>query len=112
MTRKAHNVDKQRTEEAHFLDKRSYWTNAGHEYLFGDDKRNRRQELFDRIVEHSTGLPRCQQCGIDTSWNMGHMHHKQGGLVGRCDCLHNLEWLCPDCHRKEHVHVMSGKVGT
>ena len=26
------------------------------------------------------------------------MDHKVGGSLGRCDCLHNLQALCHDCH--------------
>ena len=106
MTRKAHNVDKQRTADAHFLDKRSYWTHDAHEFLFGDDVKNRRIEIYDR----AKGM--CEECGVRVYWYEGHMHHKHGGLVGRCTCMHNLAWLCPNCHLfGKHVHVMSGKVG-
>lgn len=102
MTRRAHNVDRERTENAKFLDSRSYWTNDGHEFLFGGDILHRREQVFDR------DLGRCQRCRLSVRWNEFHMHHKRGGLVGRCTCLHNLETLCPLCHRNEHVQVRSG----
>lgn len=103
MTRSAHNVDKQRTKEAQFLDKRSYWTNDGHEFLFGNDVTNRRMEVYEDAQGH------CQGCCLLTSWNAGHMHHKQGGLVGRCTCKHNLEWLCIKCHLGHHVQPQFGR---
>ena len=107
MTRKAHNVDKQRTKEAGFLDKRSYWTNSGHEYLFGDDARAARSRTFF----HSAGM--CQGCDIPHYIGLrGHMDHINGGNTDdRCWCKHNLRWVCPEFHRLKHVHVMSGKVG-
>lgn len=93
-------MDRQRTAEARFQDKRSYWTNDGHEFLFGEDVRERRQQLYQK-----TG-GRCEKCDWFTGWAAGHMHHKQGGLVGRCTCMHNLEWLCAECHLLgEHVQV-------
>jgi hypothetical protein len=36
------------------------------------------------------------------------LDHIQGGLSGRCDCRHNLQILCFDCHRKKHVRVKFG----
>lgn len=105
MTRKVHDLDRERTETARFQDKRSYWTNSGHEFLFGDDVRNRRQEIYDR----DKGL--CQGCGGRVNWIDGHMHHIKGGLVGRCSCMHNLAWLCGACHQKEHVQLRWSNVG-
>lgn len=108
MTRKAHNVDRQRTAGARFQDKRSYWTNDGHEFLFGEDMRDRRWAVYDR----DRGF--CQECKRNgmlcwVGWNEAHMHHIQGGLVGRCSCMHNLEILCADCHRYKHPQVKFGK---
>ena len=105
MTRKAHRVDRDATEAANFVDKRSYITHEGHQFLFGADLRERRQEVYDR----DKGICQGRDCGKRVSWNVAHMHHRQGGLVGRCSCAHNLEILCPDCHRREHVRVLSGK---
>lgn len=103
MTRKKHNVDRERTAGARFQDKRSYWTNDGHEFLFGEDVRARREEVYER------DKGRCQEhirqgrfLGCHVSWHQAHMHHIQGGLVGRCSCMHNLEILCGECHRAIH----------
>jgi hypothetical protein len=105
MTRKAHQVDRDATATSRFQDKRSYVRTDGHEFLFGEDVRNRRQEIYDRDL----GI--CQGCGLRVSYTEFHMHHKQGGLVGRCTCMHNLETLCAKCHWNEHPQVMSGKIG-
>jgi 5-methylcytosine-specific restriction endonuclease McrA len=102
MTRRAHNVDLERTEAARFEDPRSYVTHEGHEFLFGNDVRNRRQEVFDR----DRGI--CGGCKKLVGWNYFHMHHRQGGNVGRCTCMHNLEVLCPSCHANEHVQPKWG----
>jgi len=103
VTRKAHDLDREATEARRFRDDRSYVTHSGHEFLFGDDVRARRQEVYERDEG------KCQGCRKYIGWTWGHMHHRQGGLVGRCTCLHNVEWRCIDCHAKEHVRVMWGK---
>lgn len=92
-------IDREATAEAHFLDKRSFRSQDGHDYLKGDDIRERRQELYDR----ARGI--CEGCSQPHAvhWIEGHMHHKKGGLVGRHDDLSNLLWVCSDWHRKQHV---------
>lgn len=108
MTRSAHNVDRQRTEQAHFLDSRSYWTNAGHCYLFGDDARQRRADVYESARGH------CQGCETPhfVGWSEGHLHHVKGGNTDdRCWCWHNLAWVCPEYHRLAHVRVLRGKNG-
>jgi hypothetical protein len=103
MTRKVHDLDHERTEDANFVDPRSYWTNSGHEYLFGADASKRREEVYER----DQGICQARGCGRRVSWDAAHMHHRQGGLVGRCWCKHNLEIQCPKCHLvNEHVQVM------
>jgi HNH endonuclease len=105
MTRKAHNVDRARTEAAAFLDSRSYWTHNGHEYLFGRDVTVRRHELYNLVRGN------CADCGKTAYWKEGELDHIKGGNTDdRCWCLHNLQWLCRDCHRTKHVRVMLGKV--
>lgn len=102
MTRKAHQVDRERTEAARFLDSRSYWTNSGHEYLFGADAMKRRDEVYDR----DQGICQARGCGKWVRRDLAHMHHRQGGLVGRCWCMHNLEIQHGRCHLSgEHVQV-------
>ena len=102
MTRRAHNIDREKTAAANFFDRRSYWTNDGHEYLFGEDKGDRRLDVYVREKG------KCQECGRPAGWCEGHMHHIKGGLVGRNDDLANLAWLCFECHMRKHVRVKSG----
>lgn len=90
------------TRERHFINKRSFVSTDGHEYLYGKDKAKRYREF----VESSS--PYCANCGR-ISYDNGEMDHIQGGLVGRCDCLHNLQWLCKSCHRAKHVQVKWSK---
>jgi 5-methylcytosine-specific restriction endonuclease McrA len=104
MTRKRHDCDSEATEAARLEDPRSYITHDGHQFLFGADVRNRRQEVYDR------DQGKCQGCRKPVGWSYFHMHHRQGGLVGRCTCMHNLEVLCPACHGKEHVRILGGIV--
>ena len=107
ITRKAHNVDRERTEQAHFLDPRSYWTNAGHEYLFGDDARQRRAEIFERD-KGQCQIRKSRKCWSEPGW-YGHLHHLKGGNTDdRCWCPHNLQWACGPCHLEEHVRIKFG----
>jgi len=103
LTRRAHNVDQVATQASFFLDRRSYVTHSGHAYLFGNDVTMRRHEVYER------DLGKCQDCGKRALWDEGEMNHIQGGLVGRCTCMHNLEWLCKPCHRARHVSVKWSK---
>lgn len=49
---------------------------------------------------------KCKQCkSVTETWEMDHL---QGGTVGRCDCLHNLQTLCGRCHDSKHVSVQWG----
>jgi hypothetical protein len=104
VTRRKHNCDIQRTAEAKFQDKRSYWTHAGHEFLFGDDVRQRRAEIFER----DKGL--CQlkvskDCIRYPGW-YGHLHHIKGGNTDdRCWDKENLLWVCRHCHVEIHPRV-------
>lgn len=115
MTRAAHNEDIERTAASHFLDVggskrrrcRSYWTLAGHVYLFGIDASLRRLEIFER------DLGCCQIQGENclgpfVGWD-GHLHHIKGGNTDdRCWCPHNLQWTCANCHREAHVRPKFG----
>ena len=79
------------------LDRRSFVSlngNEPHLFLKGLDVSLRR----DRVFKQSKG--KCAGCKdeLEYEWEMD---HKQGGNVGRCDCLHNLQALCPDCHQKK-----------
>lgn len=110
MTRAAHNVDRERTAAANFLDRggwrgscRSYWTKAGHEYLFGEDVRVRRSEIYER--DKGTCQIGKAECLGFVGWG-GHLHHIEGGHTdARCWCPHNLQWACRNCHREVHPQV-------
>lgn len=102
MTRKAHNVDRERTEKAQFRDKRSYWTNAGHMYLFGIDAQDVRAIIYARDRGN------CNVCGIACGV-FGELDHIKGGNTDdRCWCNHNLQWICRPCHRKKHLRPRFG----
>jgi len=92
-------VDKAETKHRGFMDRRSFVGQDGHEYLRGLDVSKRRDEVFER----DRGI--CQKCGLQVSRSNGHMHHIQGGLIGRNDDLENLQWLCFACHYIHHVRV-------
>lgn len=88
-----------------FWDKRSFISlgTEPHLYLKGDDIKLMRQRVWARAKR------KCANCkreiiyqDFDADWEMD---HKQGGTVGRCDCLHNLQVLCRPCHRAKHVQV-------
>lgn len=71
--------------------------NEPHLFLYGDDITCQRQRVWHR------GKHKCASCGMavgpfSQDWEMDHI---QGGLVGRCDCLHNLQILCRPCHKKK-----------
>jgi hypothetical protein len=51
---------------------------------------------------------RCADCKRVLLPGEEELDHIQGGLSGRCDCRHNLQILCGDCHRKKHVRVKFG----
>lgn len=45
----------------------------------------------------------CKKCRRYTPLAMGHVHHRYGRGGGRRDDLPTkCDWLCSDCHRKEH----------
>ena len=68
-----------------------------HLYLYGEDKSKQRARVF------SDSKARCAECRQSIYWETFEWDHKQGGLTGRCDCLHNAAALCHDCHAKKHV---------
>lgn len=88
-----------------FWDKRSFVSLPNHSdgsihvYLKGDDIKLARQRVW------SSSRQRCASCKTELGYDDWEMDHKQGGTVGRCDCLHNLQALCRPCHRKKHVKV-------
>jgi hypothetical protein len=95
-----HVRDAEATAAKHYHDPDSYVSQDGHEYLAGHDIMVQRARVYDR------DRGRCVKCDKYIPWPAAHMHHKESGLgPQRCWCTENLEILCPDCHRKEHVQV-------
>jgi len=68
-----------------------------HLKLKGLDKQLQRTRVF---IE---GKRQCSDCkrkiSFDEPWEWDHI---QGGNSGRCDCLHNAQILCPQCHIERH----------
>jgi hypothetical protein len=73
-----------------------------HLYLKGGDVIVQRHRVWN------LSRMRCKTCGTPLTTDDWEMHHKQAGLVGRCDCLDNLEAICAICHRGKHVSVKFG----
>jgi hypothetical protein len=73
-----------------------------HLYLSGEDIVQMRARAWNK----SRG--KCAICKHELNPFDWHMHHVQGGLVGRCDCLHNLQATHPLCHMKEHMRPRFG----
>jgi 5-methylcytosine-specific restriction endonuclease McrA len=99
------------TEEARaskrFLDKRSKigLKPDGSQFvkLYGLDMSLQRS----RVWEMSGAL--CAKCGECIDWEDSEMHHKTSRGKGGDDSILNLEMLCRNCHRGNHVQVLSGK---
>jgi hypothetical protein len=81
------------------LDRRSFVSlngNEPHLFLAGADIIRLRGWAFTK----SKG--RCQLRLKGCRGTAEEMHHKQGGLTGRCDCRHNVCMSCSNCHSVEH----------
>ena len=99
-----------------FLDRRSFVSlnaNEPHLFLFGDDIKMQRERVWARskgkcgICKKKIEIaPYEGQFDFGKDWEMDHI---QGGLVGRCDCLHNLRATHPECHRAKHVRPRFGE---
>lgn len=94
--------DEQATRSANFRDPDSFVTlpkfGEPHVILYGLDKEAQRSRLFTR--ERS----RCQRCGKRVNWSgefweQGEWSHIEDKAGKKCDCLHNAELLCHDCHQ-------------
>ena len=109
--KKDERLSKMLYENGLFLDKRSrvvYDPEMNpHLKLKGQDMRAQRDRLANKAE------PVCGICGKDMPLYSGYWetHHKQGGLVGRCDCLHNLTPVHIRCHKGEHVQVQLKSIG-
>jgi hypothetical protein len=103
MTRKAHDQDLQRTEEAKFIDPRSYWTHSGLEFRFGADMALQRI----RVYERDNGI--CQICKVWVSLDdMELDHYPKSRGRGGDDSMGNLRTLHSYCHRKAHPFIQWG----
>ena len=87
-----------------FVSRPSIANGSIHLFFKGDDVICQRQRVWHRSKGKCAG---CKRLLDVLDWEMD---HKQGGTVGRCDCLHNLQALCRDCHRAKHVQPQFGKV--
>jgi hypothetical protein len=94
--------DEEATGKAGFLDRASYVTlpkfGEPHVILHGLDKEAQRRALFAR--EKSI----CQKCSIRVYWEgplwqVGEWSHIEDSIGKKCDCLHNAELLCHNCHQ-------------
>lgn len=95
-----------------FLDSESYVSikdGVEHDKLAGEDMCQRREQIFFR----EEGI--CQECGKFAPLSgiegyRGAAHHILHKIWERCDCPHNLAWVCgrfvSDCHTKQHVKPM------
>lgn len=98
MSRKPHKVDPVATHAAAFMDKRSYITLDGKEFLFGEDMKARRLDVFER-----DGYI-CQICHkpcICDDAELDHFPITRGR--GGDDSITNLRAVHGHCHRKVHV---------
>jgi 5-methylcytosine-specific restriction endonuclease McrA len=100
----ANRIDRAKTKKRKYLDENSYVAFSGHEYLYGLDVEPRRWQVYNS--QNGT----CAYCEEKVTWKLSQLHHIEGGYGSqRCWCLHNLEILCKDCHKKKHVHPMWSK---
>ena len=85
------------------LDKRSFVSLGAepHLYLKGSDIPAQRERLTRQTASLACGICKNGLIGL----GYAEMDHKQGGTVGRCDCLHNLHFVHSTCHRAKHVQV-------
>lgn len=106
MSRKAHDVDPETTDNCGFSDSRSYVTMAGKVYRFGDDMSNARMERYNLDKGY------CQICkkGVKVSdFHLDHYPISRGR--GGDDSLSNLRITHPRCHLSRHVQVKLRNVG-
>lgn len=66
----------------------------GKEYLFGEDKRERRRQVWERDQR------RCVRCGVYVDFEQMEMDHIAKNVgEPRWDNIENLRILCVPCHR-------------
>jgi len=71
-----------------------------HLVLKGDDIICQRQRVWHR-AKGKCAI--CKDSLAVLDYGDFEMDHIQGGTVGRCDCLHNLQAVHVACHKKKHV---------
>ena len=118
-----HKPDKEETALRHYVSPKSFVSNTGHEYLYGEaDHARRRAEIYMQAggvvvlhwnkkgtkVEFGENLKNaiCQGCEVphEVSWHMGEWDHIEGGRgAQRCDCKHNGRFVCRPWHKAHHV---------
>ena len=104
MPRGAHKdraITKLLRENGLLLDKRSFVSLGAepHLYLRGEDI------VAQRMRAWVASRGKCGICGSPLFYQDYEMDHIQGGIVLRCDCLHNLRAVHGPCHRKRHLQV-------
>lgn len=72
-----------------------------HLYLSGVDAQECRARIYSRD-DATCQLKLAPDCWGRMDFYACHLEHKQGGLVGRCWCDHNLRIACPPCHELKH----------
>jgi len=101
-------VSKMLYQNGLFLDRRSFVgydpEMKPHLLLKGMDIVSQRNRMWEKSKRRCSKCKRVFETDADFE-----MHHKKAGLVGRCDCGHNLEPLCGDCHRAHHVQTKWSK---
>jgi HNH endonuclease len=94
------------TVQRAFLDPRSFVSNDGREFLFGEDMSVRRHEVFER----SGGF--CEEPGCNREINEYlptehpnalHVHHIKHRSKGGAENMSNLQAACTRCHKKFHA---------
>jgi hypothetical protein len=97
------------------LDRRSFVSlprkDDGTVHLFfeGADVAGQRSRLWQKKTRPGERAPRCELRLYGCDYYAAEMDHKQGGLDGRCDCRHNLQPVCVNCHRLKHPHTRFGE---
>jgi 5-methylcytosine-specific restriction endonuclease McrA len=66
-------------------------------------KLNRTQYLKLRGTLWLRAESRCEECGMWTPYEEGHVHHVQSRGAGGDDTVENCRWLCWRCHNLRHT---------
>ena len=107
MSPRAAKRDPLETENRHFLDPRSFISNDGREFLYGEDVSVRRHEVFER----SGGF--CEEPGCNRQIdeflpaehpNALHVHHIKHRSKGGAENMANLQAACTRCHKRHHAN--------